>query len=474
MDGVPGGLASGLLAGRDSLDGSAATGSAVSEAERLRFLAEVTDTMISTLDTGESATKLAELAVSRLCDWAIVVVTGDDGAPGDEGRAHRDPARRADVDLYRDGRVRRSGATPVVTALLTGQPVQMTEMDEGLIAPTLPTPEVRAAWRRLNTTSAAIIPLRAHGETFGVLVMMNCGDRPPHTPRELAMALEVARRGSLCLDNARLYGRQARVAETLQRSLLTPPAPTDPERVQIAVRYRPAASHQAVGGDWYDCFPQADGATQLVIGDVVGHSVEAAAAMGQLRSMLRALAYDRPGSPARTLTRLDRVLSGLHVDAMASALVARVEEAPAGDGGQMLHWSSAGHIAPLVLHPDGDVAVLHSPPERLLGTGWTGVRSDHSVPLSPGDTVLLVTDGLVEHGRTDIDRGMARLTAVLAELRGLPVEELCDELLDRILETRADDDVAVLALRCVARPPSGCVPVPRRPRGASDAEPDSV
>ena len=144
------------------------------------YLAEVTETMIGTLDTGEATTRLAELVVSRLCDWAIVVVRGDDGSPADEGRAHRDPARLADVNTYRD---RRSGQhdpdSPMVTALLTGKPVQLPSIDADRIAPTLTSEEVRAAWERLDTTSATIVPLRARGKTFGALALMNAGRRPP-------------------------------------------------------------------------------------------------------------------------------------------------------------------------------------------------------------------------------------------------------------------------------------------------------
>ena len=421
------------------------------ERDRLAFLAQVTETMIGTLDTGESATRLAELAVSRLCDWAVVALTGEDGHPAEEGRAHRDPDRRADVDIYRDGRIPVvSPTTPMVVALRTGRPVQLTSLDEPAIAATLPTERVRAAWRRLGTTSATIVPLRAHGETFGALALMNTGRRPPHTPAEIATAVEVAERGALALDNARLYGRQLDVALTLQRSLLTPPPQTDPDRLQIAVRYRPASRHQAVGGDWYDSFAQPDGATVLVIGDVVGHNVDASAAMGQIRSMLRALALDQPGSPAHVLGRLDRVLAGLHVDRMATALLARVEQSAeqADRGLSTLRWSSAGHVPPLLLHSGGAVQVLATAPERLLGADWTGPRSDHEVLLRPGDTVLLVTDGLVEHGHCDLDQGMARLTAILGELTDLPVDQLCDQLLERVVTGHADDDIALLALRC--------------------------
>jgi serine phosphatase RsbU (regulator of sigma subunit) len=265
---------------------------------------------------------------------------------------------------------------------------------------------------------------------------------------EIATAVEAARRGALALDNARLYGRQLKVAETLQRSLLTPPP--QPDNLQIAVRYRPASAHALVGGDFYDAFTQPDGATLLVVGDVAGHSVEAAAAMSQLRSAVRTLAYDSPDSPGRTLTRVDRVLTGLGFGTLATALVARIEQPveQARAGLRTLRWSSAGHLPPLLLHLDGTVDLLDTTPERLLGVDEPTVRTDHEATLQPGDTVLLVTDGLVEHGRGDIDTGLARLTGVLTELADVPVDELCDRLLDRILPGRADDDIALLAVRC--------------------------
>src|SRR3954463_7973822 len=321
--------------------------------DRLRFLAEVSESLITTLDTGKSAAQLAELAVSRLCDWAVVALVGEDGGPGEEAWAHRDPARRADVDTYMTGRLRDTGDDEaMVDALMSGQPVQMIPVREELIAPSLPTEEVRAAWRRLQTVSYTIVPLRARGETFGALVLLNSGDRPPHSEAEIATAVEVARRGALALDNTRLYGRQLKVAETLQHSLLTPPP--RPDGLEIAVRYRPASSHALVGGDWYDAFEQPDGATMLVIGDVVGHNVEAASAMAQRRSAVRTLAYDRPDSPARTLARVDRVLAGLHVGTLATALVARLE-APDDEGTRTLRWSSAGHLPPPLLRAHGNV-----------------------------------------------------------------------------------------------------------------------
>jgi serine phosphatase RsbU (regulator of sigma subunit) len=294
---------------------------------------------------------------------------------------------------------------------------------------------------------------------FGVLSLILCGARPPHSEREIATAVEVARRGALALDNTRLYGRQLKVAETLQHSLLTPPP--RPAGLEIAVRYRPASSHALVGGDWYDAFEQPDGATMLVIGDVVGHNVEAASAMAQLRSAVRTLAYDRPDSPARTLARVDRVLAGLHVGTLATALVARLE-APDAAGLRTLRWSSAGHLPPLLLAPDGTVRALASPPERLLGTDEPSGRTDHEAVVHPGETVVLVTDGLVEAGRSGIDEGLGRLAGVLGELGGMPADALCDALLAGIVADRADDDVAILAARLL--PGGGDGDPAQRPR----------
>jgi serine phosphatase RsbU (regulator of sigma subunit) len=278
--------------------------------------------------------------------------------------------------------------------------------------------------------------------------MVNTSGRSPHTEMEIATAVEVARRAGLALDNARLYGRQLEVAETLQRSLLSPPPLL--ADLEIAVRYQPAASNMHVGGDWYDAFQQPDGATLLVIGDVVGHNVDAAAAMGQIRSIVRGIAYDRQEDPARVLTRVDEVVSGLQIGTLATALIARVEQTPeqAREGVRLLRWSSAGHLPPLLRHGDGVVETLATHPEALLGAESRQPRSNHAVRLVPGDTLLFYTDGLVEQGRTSIDAGMSRLAAHVTDLGGLDVDELCDRLLERIVARRSEDDVAIVAVRC--------------------------
>ncbi|WP_409332523.1 PP2C family protein-serine/threonine phosphatase [Trujillonella humicola] len=412
------------------------------------------DALAGSLDVVEAAGQLARLVVPGLADWATVTVLGEDGAADRSALAHSDPARLADVDTYISRRVTAPRDQASVTAALrSGEPVQLDRIGADLGPERQPDPEVRAAWRRLDPTSSLFVPLQARGSAFGVLSLVNCGDRPAHGPAEIAAAVRLARRAALALDNARLFERQLQVAETLQHSLLTPPP--QPAGLSIAVRYRPASSHALVGGDWYDAVEQPDGATLLVIGDVAGHNVEAASAMAQLRSAVRTLAYDRPDSPARTLARVDRVLTGLHVGTLATALVARLE-APGSDGSRLLRWSSAGHLPPLLLSPDGGTRLLEAPPDRLLGFGEPAQRTDHETTVRPGDTVLLCTDGLVEAGRVDIDAGLDRLSAAVADLAGLDPGALCDRLLSRLVPDRAEDDVAVLAVRCL--PPGATGP----------------
>jgi serine phosphatase RsbU (regulator of sigma subunit) len=247
-----------------------------------------------------------------------------------------------------------------------------------------------------------------------------------------------------------LYARSrrvARAAETLQRSLLSE-AP-DRGHLEFAVRYVPASHEAQVGGDWYDVFQQPEGATVLVIGDVVGHDTEAAARMGQLRGLLRGIAYDSGDGPAGVLSRLDRAIDGLQLGTMASVLVARLEETPGehARGVTRLRWSNAGHLPPLVLGPDGDVQVLEEArADMLLGVDAGVARHEHVLTIPHGSTVLLYTDGLVERRDQLFDTGVAHLREELGALGNEPMSQVADELLSRMLQQRVEDDVALIAV----------------------------
>jgi serine phosphatase RsbU (regulator of sigma subunit) len=238
-----------------------------------------------------------------------------------------------------------------------------------------------------------------------------------------------------------------RLSEALQRSLLTQPATR--ADLDIAFRYLPAVHEAHVGGDWYDAFEDSRGATIVAVGDVAGHDGNAAAAMAQLRNLLRGLAYDSHDPPAVLLSRLDRAAMALGVDTLATAVVVRIE-ADSATGGRWIRWSSAGHVPPLLRMADGTVHVLTGQPDLLLGLDGDTVRADYAAALPEHGTLLLYTDGLVERRGEDLSVGVERLAAVFAAAQG-GVEDSCDRLLSGMLPTPPEDDVAILVLR--PRPP---------------------
>ena len=416
---------------------------------RLQLLADVGRVLSGSLDIDSQVEQLAELVVPELGDWCWIVVTEEQGRLYGLASAHRDPTRRAELAAYVRTMVavmtEQAGARVVAR---TGHPVVVEHVDWSHLGQALPDATAHEMLHRLGLGSSAIVPLVARGEVLGALGLFNVTDRGPHSAAEVDTAVEVGRRAGMALHNARLFGQQRDLADALQRSMLT--APPQPDHCEIVVRYVPAAAGAEIGGDWYDAFLQPGGATVLAIGDVVGHDTHAAAAMGQVRGLLRGISYSSGGTPAEVLTGLDRALRGLTLDIMATALVARLEreEPEASTGTVRFRWSNAGHPPPLVLSPDGKVSVLEGPvADLLLGVSPNVPREDRVAVLERGSTVLLYTDGLVERRDRDIDAGTAELVDVLGASAGLPLEALCDQILERLFLPDAEDDVAVLAVR---------------------------
>ncbi|WP_299037588.1 PP2C family protein-serine/threonine phosphatase [uncultured Pseudokineococcus sp.] len=243
----------------------------------------------------------------------------------------------------------------------------------------------------------------------------------------------------------RASGQLARsMSEALQRDLLTPLP--QPDHVELAARYQPAASEMAVGGDWYDAFTTADGGTSFVVGDVSGHDAGAAIAMAQVRNVLRGIGHALGEPPAAVLSELDRAMRDLAVGSLATAVLARLEEDE--DGGYLVRWSSAGHLPPLLVHPDGRTELLQRRSDLLLGLSTGGARHDHTVPLPSGSVFLLVTDGLVERRRSHLSEGLAWLRESVERRarEGATLAELLDGLLADV-GTDVEDDVALLAVR---------------------------
>ncbi|GAA0247451.1 PP2C family protein-serine/threonine phosphatase [Cryptosporangium japonicum] len=259
---------------------------------------------------------------------------------------------------------------------------------------------------------------------------------------ERAVILTLAGYVTQALERANRLHDRITVAETLQRAML----PVLPEAApfQLAAHYQPAHRVDQVGGDWYDAVCLPDGRLALVIGDVTGHDIGAAANMGQLRNMLRAYLLDTDISPADALRRLDAANDALGDRTMATAFVATVETD--AEQGRVLRWSPAGHPPPILRGPDGSTRVLH-PTGLMLGVRPNARRVTHTEPLPAGSTLLLYTDGLVEIPGTGLDEGIEHLSEFVAAQGHLPLDRLLEALLTDHRGYAHHDDVAMLAFR---------------------------
>ena len=233
------------------------------------------------------------------------------------------------------------------------------------------------------------------------------------------------------------------VSRILQDAMLT--ALPEPDDLALVARYIANTEADQVGGDWYDAAVLPSGSTMVAIGDVVGHDINAAAAMGQLRGLLRALAWDRDEPPSAILARVERAMPGLKVDTLATAILGTIET-PDTSGIRRLRWSNAGHPPPLLVAGDGDVEVLETRNDLPLGAGLGLARSEHTHRLIPGSTLLLYTDGLVERRTRPREAGVARLSDTLRRCHHLPLDELLDEVITAVAGNAPEDDIAVLAI----------------------------
>ncbi len=425
-------------------------------ARRSALVARATEQLSGTLDVGEAVARLGALLVPDLGDWCVATLVQDPGREGrmpalrDVGGWHRDPAAQALVDRFAEVRLSHLSDDSFLPAVLASdKPIVATDATSALIA-VFEEGETCDLISELAPEYSVVVSLRGHDRVVGLLTVLRSVERGPFTQDAVDNLAEVADRAGLALGNARLFAEQRDLAEGLQRSMLT--RPPQPDHLQIVVRYEAAAETARVGGDWYDAFVQAEGSTVLVIGDVMGHDTAAAAAMGQVRSLLRGVAVFSGEGPADVLRGVDRALETLQVDTTATAVVARLEQTSeeVEQGVTRLRWSNAGHPPPVILTTDGTVQVLEAPePNLLLGLDSAADRTEQEVIVDRGSTVLIFTDGLVERRGEDLETGLERLRRELSHLGegNPPVDELCDRLLAQMVPGRREDDVALVAVR---------------------------
>ncbi|AXI80908.1 PP2C family protein-serine/threonine phosphatase [Peterkaempfera bronchialis] len=286
------------------------------------------------------------------------------------------------------------------------------------------------------------IAISVHHRVYGNLYLSDRRDGQPFDGQDEAVVAALAGAAGVAIENARLFEQARARAEQFQRLLL--PRLPDLRPFTAAAAYRPATRPNHLGGDWYDALLLPDGACAAIIGDVVGHDLEAAAAMSQTRNMLRALLYDRGAPPSAVLAQLDRTLHSITEDPVTTACLARIE--PDGPASWALRWSVAGHLPPLLLTSDGHARYLFADPDVPLGVDTARPRHDHTHPIPAGATVILFTDGLVEHHDRAIDAGLCTLASLAAAHADQPLDRLCEALADQH-PSDGHDDLAILALR---------------------------
>jgi PAS domain S-box-containing protein len=446
--------------------------------ERLALVNEASTRIGTTLDMTRTAEELVEVAVPGLADFSTIdlldsVYRGEEPTP--DPYEFTAPFRRmacgsvldgSPEALVRPGQVSAiPGHTPAVGRLTSGVLVKCGDLQRAMDRWSEHDQDRAAHTAGYGFHSLMMVPLRARGATLGIAVFVRHQRPEPFEKDDLVLAEEIVARAAVCIDNARRYTRERQTALTLQRSLLPRTLPRQ-AAVQVASRYLPAGTGVAVGGDWFDVIRLSGSRVGLVVGDVTGHGIRAAATMGQLRTAVRTLA-DIDLEPGELLTRLDDVVARLAdeeglppggeviTDLSATCLYAVYDPVA-----RRCSMARAGHPPPAVVTPDGTADFLDLPANPPLGLGGLPFE-EAETELPEGSLLVLYTDGLIESRQRDIDTGLTAMRKVLRDVRvragGPPhpapsLESICDSLVDALLPERAEDDAALLVARTRALP----------------------
>ncbi|WP_052848893.1 SpoIIE family protein phosphatase [Streptomyces avicenniae] len=446
---VPGGRTCGVVGSAiDVTEPRNAVAGLAAARSRLALIAEAGASIGTTLDLATTARELAGVTVPRLADLAAVDILEAvlDEAPGPPS-AREGPARfrtlaalacdstQAGCAAYPVGEAGSYDASPIVTGVVrTGKSRLLPRLGPDQLRGIARDDQAAAVLRDTGVTSALIVPLTARGDVLGTLTLCRTRHRSPFDTDDLALATELAARAAISVDNARLYGRERNIALILQRSMR--PQLPEGNDLDVALRYLPAISE--AGGDWCDVLRLPGGRIGLVVGDVMGKGVHAAAIMGQLRSTIRALArLDLP--PDALLGHLEDTVESLG-DTTATCVYAICDPV-----GGYCDIASAGHLPPVLVQPDGAAELVNLPNAVPLGVGGVPFTT-HRRDLRDGATIALYTDGLVEERDAPIDTGLRAICELLQD-PPVSLEETCDRVLHGLRPTTPTDDVALLLAR---------------------------
>lgn len=457
---------------RDTTELAKVSGRAEVALGQLKLLYEAGVRIGTTLDVERTARELVEVAAPRFADVVMVdlvdaVTRGWE--PTAEGWRHlRRTAVGGDrrtLPLYPEGQVITFAPdTPQMLALREGRGVLEADLRQA------------RAWREqdperarraldLGLRSLVTVPLRARGVPLGLAHFYRTDRSPAFEPEDVAFAEELAARAAVALDNARRFTREHAMTVTLQRSLL-PRGQPEQDALEVAWRYVP--SEAGVGGDWFDVIPMPGSRVALVMGDVVGHGLHAAATMGRLRTAVHNFStLDLPvdevlGNLDDLVVRLDdendendengdgRAPDGRQTEDVTGATCLYAIYDPVTG---ICTMARAGHPCPMVVNPDGTVTRPDVPASPPLGLGGYPVETAE-LHLPEGSQLVLFTDGLVKQAGRDIDDGLDRLCRALACTEGRTAEETCQAVIDELKPAHLCDDIALLAARTRRVPPS--------------------
>ncbi|MFE9559641.1 SpoIIE family protein phosphatase [Streptomyces sp. NPDC006487] len=419
---------------------------ATASRRRLALLDGASTRIGTTLDVNITAQELVDASMPDFCDGAVVEVV----EWMDEDEVF-DPARLLVTRRIASGTILPPPATELVSGvetvryppgsvihdmLRTGRAISAVVNEEFLARTVLIESRARL-FAESGLACVLVAPLIARGTVQGIAMFGRSGDRPAFTRDDVSLAGELASRAAICLDNARLYSRVQDIALTLQRALLPSALATSPY-VDVAHRYVPGSRITEVGGDWYDVINLPDGRVVLVVGDVMGHGVSAAAAMGRLRITTKALAR-HDSEPAELLAELDACAQEAGIE-LATCL--HIVYDPKTGRARI---ASAGHPPPLVLRPDGTVETIDEVLGVPLGVGGFPFRTTE-IELPANATLALYTDGLIEARGRDIDAGLEALRIELAG-KSVALEEMADRILANLLPSPPTDDTVLILAR---------------------------
>ncbi|MFF0066309.1 SpoIIE family protein phosphatase [Streptomyces sp. NPDC005279] len=433
----------------DVTDRYQAANEAAEARRRLALIVDGSARIGTTLEVGQTARELAEVTVPELADVVTVDVLDsaldeDRPAPSDGPAVFRALAVKAAYSTVAvqavdpPGQTAAYGADRLATQCVrTGRPILISHVGDDDLARIARDDHAAALLARAGMHSYMLVPLTARGHILGFLGLTRARDPLPFDEDDLALAAELGSRAAVCIDNALSHQSVRNAAEILQRSLL-PDLPPHLPGLQIASRYRPAQATYEVGGDWYDVLPLDGDKTALVVGDVMGSGINAAATMGRLRTATSAFA-DLDLDPAQVLQHLDKITSGLE-NYIATCLYAAYDPHRAE-----CHIANAGHLPPALVRTGRHPELLDLPTGTPLGVGGVPFETTN-FSLAPGDQLVLYTDGLVETRDHPIDERLDTLLHLL-DRPDRSLEETCDRLLHELRRPDDPDDVALLIAR---------------------------